>query len=68
MDWLHNFHRLQYWRDTNNADAQIDGTGPSESMQIQLLGQSVGSTRVLATDALQRNEEFRRVHHVSEDS
>jgi hypothetical protein len=68
MDWLHKFHRRQYWRDANDANAQIGETGPSESLRIQLFGQNVDSTPVLAAPVLQRNEKFRRVHHGSEDS
>jgi hypothetical protein len=56
MDWLHKFHRPPYWRDTNNADAQIDVTGPSESMQIQFRGQGVNTTRVLAACWLERTK------------
>jgi hypothetical protein len=56
MDWLHNFHRPLYWRDTNNADAQVDGTGPSESRKIQFRFQGVNTTRVLAACLLEQRK------------
>lgn len=51
---MHKFQRLQYWRDTNDAGAQIDETGPPESMQFKFRGQGMNATRVLAACWLER--------------